>query len=154
MSHETDNIPRFDDPIREREWLAQENAMRRECLHLDPTGDDARSQRYRALARALRTESPGMLPADFARQVSALAAARAPARVPAIGLERVVTITLASVLLLAGVLVTLIYGASWWPAFAALRPAPSTAQWLLALVGCVGVSWLLGAMPRLARPAN
>lgn len=151
MNHETDDIPRFDDPAREREWLAQENAMRREGLGLDSTGDDARSQRYRALARALRTESPVVLPADFAEQVSALAAQRAQPRMPAMALERMLTLALAAVLLLAAVVVTFIYGASWWPAFEALRPAPSAAQWWLALAACVGVSWLLGAWPRLAR---
>lgn len=154
MNHETDNIPRFDDPAREREWLVQENAMRRERLHLNPAGDDARSQRYRMLARALRTESPNTLPADFAEQVSALAAARSQVRVPALALERWLTFALASVLLLAALVVTLIYGASWWPAFAVLRPAPLTAQWLMALMACIGVSWLLSVMPRLARPVS
>jgi len=34
--HETDDVPRFEDPLSEREWLRQEHAMRRERLHLDP----------------------------------------------------------------------------------------------------------------------
>lgn len=153
MNHETDDhIPAFDDPAREREWLAQESAMRRERLQLDPAGDDARSRRYRLLARALRTAPTDALPVDFAQQVSALVASPAHRRAPAMTLEQVLTTTLVCVLLLAGVIVTLIYGATWLPAFDALLPAAATAQWLLALAGCLGLSWLLGSWPRLAHP--
>lgn len=154
MNHETDEIPRFDDPAREREWLAQENALRRERLHLDPAGDDARSQRYRLLARALRTAPPDCLPADFARQVSALVATPAHEAPPAMTLERVLTITLAGMLVLAAGTVTVIYGAAWWPSFEVLLPTPAASQWLLALAGCLGLSWLLGAWPRLAGSAD
>lgn len=151
MNHETDDIPRFENPIHEREWLAQENAMRRERLHLDPAGDDPRSQRYRLLARALRTAQPADLPEDFAQQMSARVAKAAHARTPTMALENVLTTTLTSVFLLAAVTVTVIYGAAWWPSFETLLPAPAATQWLLALVGCLGMSWLLGAGSRLAR---
>lgn len=154
MNHETDHIPRFENPIHEREWLAQENAMRRERLHLDPAGDDALSQRYRLLARALRTAQSAELPEDFAQQMSARVAESAHGKTPTMALENVLTTTLASVFLLAAVTVTVIYGAAWWPSFAALLPAPATAQWLLALVGCLGLSWLLGAGALLAGPAD
>lgn len=66
-------------------------------------------------------------------------------------LENVLTTTLTSVFLLAAVTVTVIYGAAWWPSFETLLPAPAATQWLLALVGCLGMSWLLGAGSRLAR---
>ena len=62
MNHEIDDIPRFNDPILEREWLAQENAVRRERLHLGSSGDNARSQHYRLLARVLLT-APARRPA-------------------------------------------------------------------------------------------
>ncbi len=145
MNDETDDIPCFDDPAREREWLAQESAMRRERLHLDPAGDDAHSQRYRLMARALRTTPSDALPADFAQQMSALVSTAGHRRVPALKLERVLTTMLAGVLLLAAVTVTVLYGATWWPSFEVLIPAPAAAQWLLALVGCLGLNWLLGA---------
>jgi type IV secretory pathway VirB2 component (pilin) len=154
MSHEIDDIPRFDDPLLEREWLLQEHAMRRERLHLDPAGDDARSQRYRALARALRTASPHALPADFAQQVSALADASSPRQVPAMRFENVLATVLGGVFLLAAVVATIIYGAAWWPSFKTLLPAPAAAQWWLTLLGCVGLSWLLGACSRRAGSAD
>lgn len=141
MNHDIDDIPPFENPLHEREWLAQEAAMRRERLHLDLAGDDARSQRYRLLARALRTPLPDGLPGDFAQQVSA----RIEQRSPALTLERVLTITLVGVLLLAAAIVTLVYGATWWPSFKMLLPAAAAAQWWLALGGCLGLSWVLGA---------
>lgn len=149
MKHKIDAIRLFDDPALEREWQAQENAMRREHLHLDPTGEDPRSQRYRLLARALRAIPPDSLPRDFAQRVSALAAASEPARTTAMTLEMILATALASLLLLAAVTATFIYGATWWPAFVAVQPAPATTQWLLALVGCLGLSWLVGAGSRL-----
>lgn len=154
MNHETDDIPRFDDPLREREWLLQEQAMRRERLHLDPAGDDARSRRYRLLARALRAAPPEALPADFAQRMGALVSAPVPRRVPVARLESVLAAALTGALLLAAVVVTLIYGAAWLPSFRALLPAPATTQWLLALLACLGLSWLMGMWLRWAEPAD
>ena len=154
MNHETNDIPRFEDPLREREWLLQEHAMRREQLHLDPAGDDARSQRYRLLARALRTAPAPELPPDFAQRMSALVSTPAPRRAPAMRFESVLTTTLAGLLLLTAVAVTIIYGAAWWPSFQALLPAPAAAQWWLALLACLGISWLVGAWSRRAESAG
>ena len=154
MNHEIDNAPRFNDPILEREWLAQENAIRRERLHLGSSGDNARSQHYRLLARVLLTAPLDALPVDFAQQVSALAAARAHDRTPAMTLERLMTTALASALLVAAVAATATYGATWWPSFEALVPAPPTAQWLLALIGCLGASGLLETWSRRVRPTD
>lgn len=151
MNHETDDIPRFEDPAHEREWLRQEHAMRRERLHLDPASDDARSQRYRLLARVLRTGPAQALPADFAQRVSALAGVRAQTVAPSMRLESMLATALAGVLLLAAVVVTIIYGATWWPSFKAVLPAPAATQWWLALLGCVCLSWVLGTWARLAQ---
>ena len=150
MNHDIDDIPRFDEPAREREWLAQESAMRRERLHLDPAGDDARSRRYRLLARALRTETEVGLPADFATQVSERIAATMNEKPPAMAFERGLTVALLASLLLAAGMVTLLYGASWWPTFHRLLPAPETMRWLLALLGCLGLHGVLGAWARRA----
>ncbi|MDQ6648347.1 MAG: hypothetical protein M3Y93_14165 [Pseudomonadota bacterium] len=146
MNHETDDIPRFDDPAHEREWLAQESAMRRERLHLDPAGDEPRSQRYRLLTRALRTATANALPTDFAQQMNAIVSTPVHRRTPAMALEQVMTSALIGVLLLTAVTVTVLYGASWWPSFEVMVPAAAAARWWLALLGCLGMSWMLGAV--------
>ncbi len=141
--HIDDDIPPFDDAASEREWLVQESAMRRERLHLDPAGDDARSRRYRLLARALREPLPDGLPADFAQQLAARVAV-SPKAAPRI--EVVLMIALVVTLVIAAAGVTVIYGSAWLPSFSAILPAPQApaSRWLLALAGCLGVSWLLG----------
>jgi hypothetical protein len=144
MNHDSDHLPGFDDPQQEHEWLAQENAMRRERLHLDPAGDNARSQRYRLLARTLRTAPADGLPADFAQQMSARVSTAEHTRTPALTFERLLTKTLIGALVLAAATVTIIYGSSWWPAFKLLLPASATSQWGLALSGCLAVNWALG----------
>ena len=141
--HIDDDTPPFDDAASEREWLAQERAMRRERLHLDPAGDDARSRRYRLLARALREPMPDGLPADFAQQLAARVAV-SPKAAPRI--EVVLMIALVVALMIAAAGVTIIYGSAWLPSFSAILPAPQApaSRWLLALADCLGVSWLLG----------
>jgi hypothetical protein len=147
MNQHIDDIPPFDDANHEREWLAQEGAMRRERLHLDPAGDDARGRRYRLLARALREPLQDGLPADFATRVAARAAA---APESALRFEFVVMTALAIALAIAAGAVTAIYGGEWLPSFRAILPAPQApaSRWLLALAGCLGASWLLGQWQR------
>jgi len=152
--HIDDTIPPFDDAAHEREWLAQESAMRRERLRLDPAGDDARSRRYRLLARTLREPLPDALPADFAQQLAARVAAGPVRRAPAgRSFESMLTLTLTAALAVAASAVVAIYGSTWLPSFVTLLPpphAPAT-RWLLALAGCLGASWLLGLWQRHAR---
>ena len=152
MNHDNDPIPCFDDRAEEREWLAQERAKRRERLHPDAAGDDARSQRYRLLARSLRQASPDGLPADFAEHMASIVSTSAQARVPAMTLERTLTNVLAGVLVLVASAVIVIYGVEWLPSFKLLLPTPATAQWLLALLGCVGLNGILGAWSRRILP--
>ncbi|GAB2536362.1 hypothetical protein [Rhodanobacter koreensis] len=149
MNHDIDDtIPPFDDPAREREWLAQERAMRRERLHLDPAGDDTKALRYRMLARALRQPPQESLPSDFARHVATLAGAGMTAK-PTSGtrFELALTISLVIAFVLAGGWATVIYGNAWLPSISATLPAPdpSAIRWLLAFAGCIGMSWLLGS---------
>lgn len=148
MNRKNRDAPSFDDPAREREWQAQEAAMRHERLHLNPDHDDPRTLGYRLLTRALKVEPPGGLPGDFAQRVGALAAESRHA--PTATLESTLMISLAIALVLSAAAATVAYGATWWPAFAALLPAPSIAQWLMALLGCLGLTWLVGAGSRLA----
>jgi hypothetical protein len=117
-------------------------------LHLDPAGDDVRSQRYRLLARALRATPPDGLPADFAQRLSA----QVEQRSPTLALERVLTITLAGIFMLAAAIVTFFYGAAWWPSFKTVLPAAAATQWWLALGACLALSWVLGAWTSLAKP--
>lgn len=152
MNHENEHIPCFDNPAEESEWLAQERAMRRERLHLDAAGDDARSQRYRLLARNLRQASPDGLPADFAAHMDSIVSTSAQARIPAMTFERTLTNVLAGVLVLVAIVVIVIYGVEWLPSFKLLLPTPAAAQWLLALLGCVGLNSLLGAWSRRILP--
>ncbi len=153
MNDTDDHIPAFDDAAREHEWLAQERALRRERLQLDPAGDDARSRRYRLLARVLR-EPPGeTLPADFAQRVAERAAAASTRQgAPGPRFEFVLMLALATALIVAAGMVTMIYGSAWLPSFRAVLPAPHTPAtgWLLILAGCLGASWLIGQSQRRA----
>jgi hypothetical protein len=139
-------MPSFDDANDEREWQLQERAMRRERLHLDASGDDARTRRYRLLARALREPLPESLPADFARNV----AARAKAAPASFRVESLMMTLLTLALGIASIAVIAIYGREWLPSFSAIVPAPrgQAGDWLLAFAGCVGASWLLGQWQR------
>ena len=152
MNHDLpplDDVP-FDNPAQEREWQAQERALRAERLGLDPSNGDGRVRRYRLLARALREPLPDALPADFARQMAARVAA-APAHQPAAEsrFDWVLTTALIAVLAVAAGVVTVLYGDAWLPAFRQLLPPPGTpaVQWLLALGACMAATWLLGLRP-------
>lgn len=137
----------FDDTAREREWLAQERALDAERRGLDPAADDARTRRYRLLARALREPMPVALPADFAQRMAAqVAAVPARRRAADARIEYSLIGTLVAVMAVAAGVVVASYGSAWLPAFRSLLPPAGTPAtgWLLALGGCVGASWLLG----------
>ncbi|MDE3072117.1 MAG: hypothetical protein KGJ63_05220 [Pseudomonadota bacterium] len=153
MSHDIEHhAPPFDDDAREREWLAQETAARRERLGLDPAGDDARMRQYRRLARALREPLDATLPADFAHRVAAMVPARG-ARAADARFERGLAIALGVALLLAAGVVSALYGSAWLPAMATILPVlhPLADRWLLAFAACIGVSCLLEPRQRQAR---
>jgi hypothetical protein len=147
MNHPIDdNIPPFDDEAREREWQAQEQAMRRERLHLDPASDDARVQRYRMLARALREAPQDGLAADFAQRVAAQAASVPAGKVVSdTRFEFILMAAIAIALVVAVVAVITLYGDAWLPPISTMLPAPGAlaTRWLLAFAGCIGLSWLL-----------
>jgi hypothetical protein len=154
MNHDADNnVPLFDDAASEREWRAQEHAMRRERLQLDPAGDDPRGLRYRLLARALRQPVPQSLPPDFAARMAAQVAAgsvRRHASTATSGFEFRLLLALAITFAVAAATVVALYGSQWLPAITAMLPAPdpSALRWLLAFASCIGVSWLLARWPR------
>ena len=153
MNHPSDdNIPPFDDTASEREWLVQERAMRRERLQLDSINDDARTRRYRLLARALREPLPDALPVDFAQRLAERVTASPAARrvISGTRFEFALLLALATVLAVAAGVVVAMYGNTWLPSFMTILPTPHApaARWLLALAGCLGTSWLLGQWQR------
>ena len=62
-------------------------------------------------------------------------------------------LTLAIALTVAAVAVMAIYCSAWLPSFITILPTPHApaTHWLLALGGCLGVSWLLGQWPQHAQ---
>ena len=140
MNQHINDVPPFDDPAQEREWLAQENALRRERLNLDPAGDDARIRRYRPIAQALNEPMPDGLPADFAMRVAARAAAT-----PAARFEYALMIVLVIALVVAAAAIIVTYGGEWTPSFSAILAARNSQAivWLTALAVCLGASWLI-----------
>jgi hypothetical protein len=113
----------------EREWSAQERAMRDEQLPHAFRQRDAREQSYRLIARALREPSPDSLPPDFARRVARVAADDAPFE------AALMAVLVAALAICAAVLVAR-FESQW-------TPDAQTSGWLLAFAGCVGTSWLL-----------
>jgi hypothetical protein len=157
MSHDInkhpDPLPPFDDAAREREWLAQENAMRRERLQLDPHHDDARTQRYRLLAHALRRptqEDLDGLPADFAQQLAnQLGPVRKPFRAP---VEAVLMIALCAALLVSAAIFAMPYlSAAWQRLLVSAQTAPTSWSMLLGLIACVALTDLFGHWSPTAR---
>lgn len=147
MNHD---IPPFDDHASEREWQAQERAMRAERLGLDANRDDARVQRYRLITRALRQPPAEALPADFAQQMAAQVAPHAvSAETPRERrLEATLFTCVIGIFVIAGAATTVLYHLDWLSTLRIALPAldPQAIRWPLAFAGCLGLSWLLGKL--------
>jgi hypothetical protein len=139
----------------EREWQAQERAMRDARDGLPST--DPLAMHYRAVADALRSPLPDMLPDDFAAQVARRAEANA--RAPETELVKAARAgTLESSLLrgavgifgLGGAVVVAVWGPSWIAPTASFLQLDSAVavNWALALGACIGVTWLTDTMRR------
>lgn len=126
----------------QREWDVQERALRDERGGLAVTSDDAALADYRRIARALRTPLPPV-PADFAADV----ARAAPATPAADGerLERGLLRGLFMLLALSMLAVGGYFGGEWLRALSQLvaRTPVNAGHWLLALLACVALSWML-----------
>jgi len=150
-SHPIEDRP-FDDPALEREWRAQEDALRAERGQADPVHDDARRRSYRAVARVLREPLPDALPADFAAQLARHVMAEESADSAfATPFER---ITLGFMVALFGIAIGVAVAVS---ASATLQPvgdalhlivSRGSNRWLVALGACLAVS---SAMQRWTR---
>ena len=132
----------------EREWLAQERALREERNRVAGDGD-ATVAAYRDVVRALRVPPPDAPPADFARTVAAACGrqhARADTR-----LEQQVQRVLLAVLAVAALAACAIYGDDWLRASQAALPLldrGTTLNWSAALAACLGLSWAMDALRR------
>jgi hypothetical protein len=121
----------------EREWQAQERAMRHERQGIDARLDDDATRRYRAIARALAQPPEYGLPADFARRVArAASSSDVDAR-----LEQALIYLLGTVMGIVSIAAIAVYGVPAWPSLASAVPVDLlTNRWLLALAGCALVS--------------
>ena len=145
-----------DDPrntIDEREWQAQERALRDARDGVPST--DPLALRYRTVADALRAPVPGVLPADFAAQVAqrAEAYARPPELVRSAqsgGLERSLLRGAVGVLGLGSAVVVALWGPTWIAPIASFLHLDSAVavNWALALGACVGATWLTDQLRR------
>ena len=132
-------------PLGEREWDAQERALRAEAEGA-ALGQDPLVARYRVVARALRQPMPPALPANFAQMLAARVG-RAPLDTR---VERTLTGALTVLLLASAAVVAALYGGEWLRASLALLPpvSASALDWLLAGVAGVATSWSLSALAR------
>ena len=129
----------------EREWQAQERALRHERLGLDPADDDAAVRRYRAVSRALAEPPDHALPADFALHVARLAEQRTGAEAPDTRFERVLTWVLGVGLGITALATLIVYGGNVLPTIENAMPVGLlTNQWLWTLAACA----LVSAMPQ------
>ena len=129
----------------EREWQAQERALRHERLGLDPAEDDASVRGYRAISRALAEPPEFALPADFARRVARLAEKPTSADAPGTRFERVLTWVLGVGMGITALAALTVYGGTALPSVENAMPVGLlTNQWLWALAICA----LVSAMPQ------
>lgn len=120
----------------EREWQAQEQALRDERLGLAASGSDAPDAHYRAVARALREPPAASLPPDFARQVAGLAKAQAPLARDATRFERTMLNLLGAALAMSGIVALTMYGGD---VLAGMDMR--IVRWGLPLAACVALTW-------------
>jgi len=134
------------DRIDEREWQAQERALREERLGAMASGDPEIAA-YRQVVRALSAPLPDELPSDFARAVAAQAA-RLPARADS-ELERWLVRSLVLAFVVSALYFVASDGGAWLRASLSLLPAADLAavrSWGLALGACVAMTWAFGRL--------
>ncbi|MUV12892.1 hypothetical protein [Noviluteimonas gilva] len=139
--------------IDEREWQAQERALRDARDGVPST--DPLALRYRKVTDALRAPLPDLLPADFASQVAqrAEANARAPEIVQSARsgvLEGKLLRAAIGIFGLGSAVVVGVYGPEWIAPMAAFLHLDSAVavNWALALGACVGATWLTDQLRR------
>lgn len=124
----------------EREWQAQERAMRavRSAASLDD--DDTQAAPYLGISRALREPPMTSLPmgfaADVARHVQVAQVASAER------FERILMHVLIAVLGVSAGVICVIHGAQWLPAIEHAMP-DNGGTWLAVVAACAGMHWTM-----------
>jgi hypothetical protein len=140
------NGSEFDSEREQREWDAQEHAMRSERAGSAGAGD-AESEQYRLIARALRTPQLDAIPRDFAAQTAARALREE--RIANETLEVWLMRGLFALLVLAGAVALRVYGGDALAGLSYKLPETATpgiqsvVGWSFAVAACVGISSLL-----------
>lgn len=126
--------------VDEREWQAQEQAMR--AGHAAPAGhEDPLVVAYRRVDAAARHAAPPALPAEFALQVAARVRAEARAPLADAGrLEGVLLRILLALIPVALAAVAVVFGARWWQAGMSLL-GENALRWVLVAAACGALSW-------------
>ncbi|HEU4670973.1 MAG TPA: hypothetical protein VFR91_09700 [Dyella sp.] len=132
------DIDFFEQPAAAREWQAQEAALQAAREGRAPA--DAREAAYHRIDAAVRADDAIGLPADFAERL-AVKAGPVPtaATAPETGLEKQLTRLLLVALVVAGLVVALLEGGSWFRADPAAWSVAAN-PWVLALLACLGAS--------------
>lgn len=127
----------------EREWQAQEMAMRCERAGRDLPAADTVGAAYLTIAKALNQPLEPLLPADFAFRVAAMAANSRPAQEVESPLERILLFGLACVFGISALVAVMLYGSSWLGNSLGMLAQVGTSDltWVLALAACLAVSW-------------
>ncbi|HET7925647.1 MAG TPA: hypothetical protein VFL30_12155 [Rhodanobacteraceae bacterium] len=133
----------FDSEREQREWDAQESAVRAERTGSVAAGDSSVAQ-YRVIARALRTPQLDAIPRDFAAQTAARALREA--RLANETVEVWLVRGLVALLLLAGAAALRVYGGEslldlpFSVSDGAALNVQAVVGWSLAVAACVGIS--------------
>lgn len=132
------DIDFFHDQAAAREWQAQEAAVQAAREGHAPA--DAREAVYRHIDRAVRADDAVGLPADFAERLAAQAGpVPTAATAPESGFEKLLTRLLLVTLVVAGLVVAVLEGGSWYQADPTAWSFAAN-PWLLALLACLGAS--------------
>ena len=131
----------------EREWQAQERALREVRDGPGMPSEDSAVAQYRDIANALRQPPHATLPADFAASVARIAAGRAPVPAGETRFEQVLVRVLAALFVLSALLAFGIYGGRLLAMLQAATDAGGL-RWVLGLATCIGLSWSLDWMRR------